>query len=229
LVEVPLMNNFRHFELEIAELKRALVGMGNVVEQSLSASVDAILNPRVEAREEARLLEERLDAMDTAIEERAHRIMALQHPMISDLRLLISALHICSDLEQVGDLCESIAKRATWIAKHTPIENPPDLLELGRLVKDMIHGCLDAFVSSNTEMAKTVITQEDRSDDLTKLCYESIQTSMAKTPDKIREYTHLLRAVAHLEHIGDIAVAIAEESVYVHKGQMIRHHHEDLR
>jgi len=223
------MNNFRHFELEIAELKRALVGMGNVVEQSLSASVDAILNPRVEAREEARLLEERLDAMDTAIEERAHRIMALQHPMISDLRLLISALHICSDLEQVGDLCESIAKRATWIAKHTPIENPPDLLELGRLVKDMIHGCLDAFVSSNTEMAKTVITQEDRSDDLTKLCYESIQTSMAKTPDKIREYTHLLRAVAHLEHIGDIAVAIAEESVYVHKGQMIRHHHEDLR
>ena len=223
------MNNFRHFELEIAELKRSLVGMGNLVEQSLSASVDAILSPRVDAREQARLLEERLDAMDTAIEERAHRIMALQQPMISDLRLLISALHICSDLEQVGDLCESIAKRATWIAKHSPVENPSDLQELGSLVKDMIHGCLDAFVSSNTEMAKTVITQEDRSDDLTKLCYESIQTSMAKTPEKIREYTHLLRAVAHLEHIGDIAVAIAEESVYVHKGQMIRHHHEDLR
>ena len=223
------MNNFRHFELEIAELKRSLVGMGNLVEQSLSASVDAILSPRVEAREQARLIEERLDAMDTAIEERAHRIMALQQPMISDLRLLISALHICSDLEQVGDLCESIAKRATWIAKHNPVENPADLQELGRLVKDMIHGCLDAFVSSNTEMAKTVITQEDRSDDLTKLCYEAIQASMAKTPEKIREYTHLLRAVAHLEHIGDIAVAIAEESVYVHKGQMIRHHHEDLK
>lgn len=223
------MNNFRHFELEIAELKRSLVGMGNLVEQSLSASVDAILSPRVEAREQARVLEERLDAMDTAIEERAHRIMALQQPMISDLRLLISALHICSDLEQVGDLCESIAKRATWIAKHSSVENPSDLQELGSLVKDMIHGCLDAFVSSNTEMAKTVITQEDRSDDLTKLCYEAIQASMAKTPEKIREYTHLLRAVAHLEHIGDIAVAIAEESVYVHKGQMIRHHHEDLR
>lgn len=223
------MNNFRHFELEIAELKRSLVGMGNLVEQSLSASVDAILNPRIEAREQARLLEERLDAMDTAIEERAHRIMALQQPMISDLRLLISALHICSDLEQVGDLCESIAKRATWIAKHSPVENPADLPELGRLVKDMIHGCLEAFVSSNTEMAKTVITQEDRSDDLTKMCYEAIQASMAKTPEKIREYTHLLRAVAHLEHIGDIAVAIAEESVYVHKGQVIRHHHEDLK
>lgn len=223
------MNNFRHFELEIAELKRSLVGMGNLVEQSLSASVDAILSPRVEAREQARQLEERLDAMDTAIEERAHRIMALQQPMISDLRLLISALHICSDLEQVGDLCESIAKRATWIAKHSPVENPADLPELGRLVKDMIHGCLEAFVSSNTEMAKTVITQEDRSDDLTKMCYEAIQASMAKTPEKIREYTHLLRAVAHLEHIGDIAVAIAEESVYVHKGQVIRHHHEDLK
>ena len=52
---------------------------------------------------------------------------------------------------------------------------------------------------------------------------------MAKTPERIREYTHLLRAVAHLEHIGDIAVAVAEESVYIHKGQLIRHHHEDLK
>ena len=223
------MNNIRHFELEIAELKRSLVAMGNLVEQSLSVAVDAILRPRVDAREEARTMEERLDAMDSAIEERAHRIMALQQPMISDLRLLISALHICSDLEQIGDLCESVAKRATFIAKHNPVDNPAELEPLGSLVKEMIHGCLDAFVSSNVEQAKTIIRQEERSDDLTKLCYESIQAGMARTPDRIREYTHLLRAVAHLEHIGDIAVAIAEESVYIHKGQLIRHHHDELR
>ena len=223
------MNNIRHFELEIAELKRALVGMGNLVEQSLAAAVDAINHPRVEAREQARALEERLDSMDSAIEERAHRIMALQQPMVSDLRLLISALHICSDLEQVGDLCESISKRATFIAKHSPVENPADLQPLGALVKEMIRECLESFVSSNLELAKVVIAQEEQSDDLTKSCYESIQTSMAKTPERIREYTHLLRAVAHLEHIGDIAVAVAEESVYIHKGQLIRHHHEDLK
>lgn len=223
------MNNIRHFELEIAELKRSLVAMGNLVEQSLAGAVDAILHPRVEAREQARVIEDRLDAMDSAIEERAHRIMALQQPMISDLRLLISALHICSDLEQVGDLCESVAKRATFIAKHNPVDNPAELEPLGSLVKEMIHGCMDAFVSSNLELAKTIIRQEERSDDLTKLCYEAIQAGMARTPDRIREYTHLLRAVAHLEHIGDIAVAIAEEAVYIHKGQMIRHHHEDLR
>lgn len=223
------MNNIRHFELEIAELKRSLVGMGNLVEQSLAAAVDAINNPRIEAREQARALEERLDSMDSAIEERAHRIMALQQPMVSDLRLLISALHICSDLEQVGDLCESISKRATFIAKHSPVENPPDLQPLGALVKEMIRECLESFVSSNIELAKVVIEQEEQSDDLTKSCYESIQASMAKTPERIREYTHLLRAVAHLEHIGDIAVAVAEESVYIHKGQLIRHHHEDLK
>ena len=223
------MNNIRHFELEIAELKRSLVGMGNLVEQSLAAAVDAINHPRIEAREQARALEERLDSMDSFIEERAHRIMALQQPMVSDLRLLISALHICSDLEQVGDLCESISKRATFIAKHNPVENPPDLLPLGALVKEMIRECLESFVSSNLELAKVVIEQEERSDDLTKSCYESIQASMAKTPERIREYTHLLRAVAHLEHIGDIAVAVAEESVYIHKGQLIRHHHEELK
>ena len=222
------MNNVRHFELEIAELKRSLVGMGDLVEQSVAAAVEAILHPRVEAREQARALEDRLDAMDTAIEERAHRIMALQQPMVGDLRLLISALHICSDLEQIGDLSESICKRATFIAKHSPVENPEDLETLGRLVREMIHLCMESFVSSNLELAKRVIEQEDRSDDLTKTCYEAIQAAMARTPERIREYTHLLRAVAHLEHIGDIAVAIAEESVYIHKGQLIRHHHEDL-
>ncbi len=222
------MNNIRHFELEIAELKRSLVGMGNLVEQSLATAVDAILNPRVDAREQARITEERLDAMDSAIEERAHRIMALQQPMISDLRLLISALHICSDLEQVGDLCESICKRATFIAKHSPVDNPAELEPLGALVKEMVRECLAAFISSDMSLAKVVIEQEERSDDLTKSCYEAIQASMARTPERIREYTHLLRAVAHLEHIGDVAVAIAEESVYIHRGKLIRHHHEDL-
>ena len=222
------MNNIRHFELEIAELKRSLVGMGDLVGQSVHAAVDAIINPRVDAREQARSIEQRLDQMDTAIEERAHQIMALQHPMVGDLRLLISALHICSDLEQIGDLAESICKRATFIAKHSPIENPPNLAELGQQVREMIRLCMESFVSPGLGLAKQVMELEDRTDSLTKSCYEAIQISMAKAPERIREYTHLLRAVAHLEHIGDIAVSIAEESVYIHHGQLIRHHHEDL-
>jgi phosphate transport system protein len=192
--------------------------MGDLVEQSLSAAVAAILAPRIDAREQARAMEDRLDTLDTEIEERAHRLLVLQNPMVSDLRLIIATMHICANLEQIGDLSESICKRATYIAKHEVVANPPDLEALGTVVRNLVHGCL----------AKTVMQQEEESDRLTKRCYEAIQVAMANTPATIREYTHLLRAVSHLEHIGDIAVAIAEETVYAHKGRLIRHHHEDI-
>lgn len=222
------MNNPRHFELDLAELKRSLVAMGNLVEQSLSLGVDALANPRVQAREEAHSIEERLDALDNEVEERAHRIIALQAPVASDLRLLISALRITNDLEQAGDLAESISKRASYIARHQAVGNPSGLPALGELVKRMVRECLQAFVSHDVSLSREVIAMEEDADRLTKECYREIQAAMAEKPDRIKEYTHLLRAVAHLEHIADIAVSIAEDAVYIAQGRSIRHHHEDL-
>ena len=222
------MNQIRHFDLELAELKRSLVTMGNLVERSLSIAVESILKANVEGREQVRILEEQVDTLETVIEDRCHTIIALQQPMAGELRLVISAMRITSDLEQVGDLAESIAKRASYIARNHRVDNPEALAILGHLAVDMVHHSMESFVTGNLNLARGVLTDEDSADDLTKQCYERIQVAMQEQPEKIREYTHLLRAASLLEHIGDIAVSIAEETVYIHRGTNIRHHHDSL-
>lgn len=222
------MTLIRHFDLELAELKRSLVSMGNLVEKSLSIAVEAIIKPSVEARDQCRVLEEQLDTLETVIEDRCHQIIALQQPMAGELRLVIAAMRITSDLEQIGDLAESLAKRASFIARNQGVANPPAIETLGRLVMGMIRHAMESFISGNLELAKGVITDEDHSDNLTKQCYEGIQAAMQKEPGRIREYTHLLRGASLLEQTADIAVSIAEETVYLYKGTNIRHHHEQI-
>ncbi len=219
----------RQFELEMAELKRSLVTMGNLVEQSLSHAVRSILHPSANARDMIRPVEAELDALETAIEERAHQIIALQSPRAGDLRFLISATRITSDLEQIGDLAESVAKRATFIAKHQSVSAPAELEPLGNLVLIMLRQTMDAFVAGDMDKAKLVMEEESQTDRMTKACYEAIQRDMEADNTRIREHTRLLRAVGHLEHAGDIIMNIAEETVFIHRATLVRHHHEDMR
>ena len=92
-----------------------------------------------------------------------------------------------------------------------------------------VRQCLQAIGDTDRALVRGVVENEDRSDDLTKACYEGIQARMAAQPALIREYTHLLRAVAHLEHIADLALSIAEESVYIHRGTLIRNANDLLK
>jgi phosphate transport system protein len=222
------MNQIRHFDLDLAELKRSLVNMGNLVERSLTIAIEAIQRPQVEAREQCRVIEEQLDTLETAIEDRCHQIIALQQPMAGELRLVISAMRITSDLEQVGDLAESVAKRASFIARHQLVDNPTAIQALSNVVLTMVRHAMEAFVTGNLALARGVITDEHQADALTKECYEGIQERMQEQSDKIREYTHLLRAASLLEHIADIAVSIGEETVYIYRGTNIRHHHDTI-
>ena len=164
--------------------------------------------------------------MDTVIEERCHTIIALQNPMVRDLRFIISAMAIASDLEQIGDLAESVSKRGNYIACHNPVKNPPELVELGVLAQHMLRQSMDAFITGNAETTRQVIDEESESDDQTKSCYTFIQERMAEDPPRIKEYTHLLRAVSALEQVGDLTKNIAEETVFMHQAQVIRHHHD---
>ncbi len=222
------MSHMRKFDLELSELKESLVSMGSLVEKALAISVEAIQTPIAGVRATAGELEQRIDQLDTQIEERCHVLIALQSPMASDLRFLISTTRITSDLEQAADLAESVAKRADFIARHHPVANPGHLPALCQLTCTMFRQALDALVAGRFDEARGILIEEDRADALTKLCYESIQQSMQREPDSIAEYTHLLRAVSYLEQIADIAVAIAEQAVYIHRGHLVMHPKEHV-
>lgn len=223
------MSNLRHFELELADLKRSLVTMGDMVARALALAVEGIRQPTADLRERARTLEDGIDAMETVIEERCHIIIALQSPMVRDLRFVISTMTIASHLEQIGDHAESVSKRAHYIACHQRVSNPPELEPLCGLAQTMLRQALEAFVNGSSDTTRQVLVEEPQSDRLTKACYAFIQDRMAEDATRIKEYTHLLRAVSALEQIGDLAMAIAEEAVFMHQAQLIRHNHDQLK
>ncbi len=222
------MTSIRHFDLELAELKRSLASMGDLVERSLDLAVKSILNPVVEAREQARVYEDQLDALDSAIEDKCHQILALQAPMAKDMRRLVTSMRVALALESMGDLAESLAKRASWIARHRLIPVPQTLTALCQTVISMAHAAIEAFVSGNLDLARQAITDEERADASTKQCYREIKEMIRVDVERLDEYVQMLRAVAHLEQTADLAVSVAEEAVYIEKGMFIRHHHEQL-
>jgi phosphate transport system protein len=219
------MATHRHVDQELDDLKQALMTMGSLVEQAVGHAARSILSPSVGSREAARDGERRLDDLETSIEDRCQTIIALQAPMAGDLRLVVAAMRIAADLEQAGDHAESIAKRATWIAKHHLITIPAPLPALCDLVRTMMAQAVGSFLQDAARSAPILIREEERSDDLTKESYEAIQAVMVADTAHVAEYTHLLRAVTHLENIADLAVAIAEEGVYIASGRSIRHDH----
>jgi phosphate transport system protein len=221
------MNQPRSFDVALQELQRAIVVMGEVVEQILALAVKGIQHPMVQYRHEAGIIEERIDEMEIEIEERCNQLIVLQSPMGRDLRFLISTTRVASELERIADLAESVVKRSDFISRHHLVRNPPELQTLGELAQLMVHQSLESLVSGKVEMARTIHDEEIQADALTKECYAFIQAAMEGSRSDIVAYTHLLRAVGHLEHIADISGTIAGEAVYIYRGLFIRHqpHH----
>lgn len=222
------MGQLRQFEIEIADLKRSIAGMADLVQRSLELAIDAILEPTVDARERARAFEDQLDKYDSDIESRCQEILALQSPMAGDLRMLVSSMRVTMDLESIGDLSESIAKRASAIAARGRVVNPGALEPLARLSIDMVRRSTRVFIAGDADGAKNLVADEKESDRLTKEGYRELQDRMREDGHHIDEYLYLHRALSHFEHICDLALSIAEEAVYAHRGKLVRHHRTEL-
>ena len=219
----------RHFDLYLADLRQQLAALGDEVGTILTLANDGLAHPRVGLKADAGIIEDRIDSRETAITTRCHELLVLQTPMTRDLRFLLAATHIANDLELIGDHAESVCRRADFLARHHLLPTPPpSLAPLARLAHDMVRQAMDAIVGGDFPLSRQLLAEEDEADRLTKSCFRELSGIMHDQPDLIPECTHLVRAVAHLEEIADLAVAIAEEGLFVHKGRTVRHRHDEI-
>src|SRR5437868_11049901 len=147
----------RHFAVELEELNQALLGMGALVESSIHCSVQALVDR--DERMARRVMEDeaRINQMELDIDARVTRLLALNQPVAGDLRLLVMALKINTDLERMGDLAVNIAERAQSLIRLPPFKTLVDTPALAALVEDMLHRSLDAFVQRDAEIAAAVL------------------------------------------------------------------------
>jgi len=214
----------RHFAVELEELNQALLGMGALVESSIHCSVQALVNR--DERMARRVIEDevRINQMELDIDARVTRLLALNQPVAGDLRLLIIALKINTDLERMGDLAVNIAERAISLAKVPLVKPLIDTPRMASLVEDMLHSSLDAFVKRDADLAEKVLPADDEVDSIRDNIYSELLEVMQSNPSVVPSAIHLMFVARNLERIADHTTNIAEDVIFLVRGVDIRHH-----
>ena len=213
----------RHFTVELEELNHKLLEMGGLVESAIHRSVRSLVDQNKELAEQVIRDEPQINRMEMEIDGLATRLLALNQPVARDLRFLTSALKINTDLERIGDLAQHIAERSLSLMHHPLVKPMIDIPKMASLVQSMLLRCLDAFVNSDTEMARNVLLSDDEVDKLRDAVYAELLTTMQRDPGVVPAAVDLIFVARNLERIGDHATNIAEDVVFLVKGIDVRH------
>ena len=221
---------FRHFHEQLAELKQRLLDMAEQAEALVELAVES-LRARDAGQAEAVLAgDAALDALELEIEGRAISLLALQQPMARDLRFIVSAIKISSDLERVGDHAVNIAQCTLRLREAAlPVSPAPEIDEMARRATKMLRDAMDAFVRGDGAMGRSVCQRDDEVDALEEATFRVLLTHMMESPATISPALQLLLASRNLERVADLATNIGEDAVYVAEGKQIKHHAEERR
>jgi len=213
-----------HLHREIDELKKRILGLSALVEESVYKAVKA-----VEARDEKLAREviegdQQLDMVEVEVEEECLKILALHQPVAADLRFIVAVLKINNDLERIGDLAVNIASRAIKLsAIKTQPEALIDFQDLESKVQQMLRRSLESLVNLNEEIAKSVCSSDDAIDDINRSIHKQVIQATREHPNDVERFIILLSVSKNLERIADHATNIAEDVLYMIRGEIVRH------
>lgn len=219
----------RHFVEELELLKTKLLEMGALVEASIQRSITAVTQKDRAAAEEVFRNEQRINQIEIEIDDLAVNLLALNQPMATDLRLIVAALKINTDLERMGDLAANTAQRALSLMEGPVIKPMIDIPHISGLVQSMVRKALDSFVMRDMDLARSVLASDDAVDSLRTACYHELVSFMEKDPHNIVQALDLLAITRNLERIADHSTNIAEGVLFLVRGIDVRHHAEARR
>jgi phosphate transport system protein len=220
----PLERHGRHFQEELEQLKTRLLEMGGLAEEQVRLSVRALMDRDRELIELALHGDDPLNRLHIEIDGRCFTLLALHQPMAVDLRAIVAAVKINTDLERVGDLAINIAEAARRYAQHAPVKKLIDIPRMATIAQSMLRDSLDAFVRRDTDLAQRVLNEDDKLDDLKTQIFRELLTYMLQDPATIEAALDLILISRHLERIGDHATNIAEDVIFMVSARDVRHH-----
>ncbi len=221
---------FRHFHDQLGELKQRLLEMSARSEELVELAVDALLTRDREKADAVIAGDHAVDQLELEVEQLAVSLLALQQPMARDLRFIVSAIKVTSDLERVGDHAVNIAQCAQrLIAGQNVLTPDPEIEDMARRARKMLSDALDAFVRADGALGRAVCRADDQVDALHDSMFRILLTHMMADPRTINSSLELLLVSRNLERVADLATNIGEDAVFLAEGKQIKHHHEAER
>ncbi len=216
----------KHLQRDLDNLQQSIIGMAATVEEAVGKATQALQERDAAPAYDVLECEVLIDQDENRIQEECLKLLALHQPVATDLRRIVVALKIITDLERMGDLAEEIAERAIVLAKMPVIPVPPQLPQMTELTTAMVRQSLDSFVDLDTHLARVVLRFEDDVDLYNQEIIAELIDMMQKTPAMLPPGLSMFSAVRHLERIADHATNIAEEVIYLAEGEIVRHRPE---
>ena len=209
----------RDYYLEqLSELNEALLMMGELVENSITEAIDALLNNEMEKAKKAVDADNDIDDKEREIEALGIKLLLRQQPVAGDLRTVSSALKIITDLERIGDQAADISEIALMLDKPSELKKLPHFPAMAEAAKRMVSASLDAFVTSDAAAAAKVIEMDDEVDNLFLSIKKELVEFIGSGGENGETAVDMLMVAKYLERIGDHAQNVAEWVEYAVTG-----------
>ena len=194
-----------------------------MVEEMIARSLKALRERSVDLAHEVQRQDRVIDAREIEVEEECLKILSLHSPVASDLRMVVTYLKVNNDLERAGDLARNLAERAESLVVAEPVDVPEEIWIMAERIPKMLRAALDAVVGGDTELARSVIAEDEVVDRSHEAMYGVVRRMIEKEQASVGVSIQFLSISRYLERMADLATNIAEDVVFLVDGEVIRH------
>lgn len=209
------------FEKQLDKLRSRIIKMGSAVDEQVELAFRSLNEWDEPLALHVMKRDEKVDKLDRKIERQCLRIFALQQPVASDLRLIMAALNINSELERMGDLAYNVARAVSSLKPAREKIERLDLTQLTEAVQRMVRHTIDSFIDNNLELALSVIKSDRYVDQYEERIRKQAIDMMSNDSDFVEQGAGLIIETRNMERIADHATNIAEEVIFVAKARII--------
>lgn len=213
----------RHFVQELEMLKTSIIRMGSCTEHAIDEAIRALLERRRDLAETVVAEDPRIDAFEISIDDAVVDLLALQQPVATDLRFIVAALKINSELERIGDHAVNIAQSASQCAILPPLPLPPEIPRMAEIARGMLHDAIDGFIQNNAPLCRSVLVNDDVIDELNKRVVGDLVERIRRDPASLDQSLELIRVSRNLERVADLSTNIAEEVIFMAEARVVKH------
>jgi phosphate transport system protein len=197
--------------------------MAGLTERSLERAMKGLFERNDNLCLSAIADDEEIDQLEKQMDKDGVDILLRFQPVASDLRRVVSAMKLSSNLERMADQATSIARRARKLNQHPPLTEVELIRPMHEHAMSMFRDSIDAFVREDVDLGCAVVQRDENLDELNATVSRKLINRMAEDPGQLRGYLNLIFVARALERVGDHATNMAEEAVYAAAAEDIRH------
>lgn len=209
------------FDEDLNNIETLIIEMGGFVEKQITDAATALTRRDTKLAATIIKSDKRIDALEADVDQAVVRILAQRQPMAQDLRAVVVAPKIASNLERIGDYAKNIAKRTSVLVKTEPIGSSSTTIKrMCLMVQALVNDVLDAYVQRNAEQAESVRLRDEEIDQMHNMLFRELLTYMMEDQRAITPCMHLLFIAKNIERMGDYTASIAEQVHYMVSGEI---------